>query len=51
MKVGAMYFGFVFDRRMTDAMFLVRRMQEDFRDTQNRLYVCFVNNEKAFDRV
>ena len=38
-------------RRTTDALFVVRRMQEEYRDKKKKLYLCFVNIEKAFDRV
>ena len=37
--------------RGTDALFVVRRMQEKYRDKKKKLYMCFVDIEKAFDRV
>ena len=35
----------------TDALFILRRMQEDFRGREKKLFMCFVDLEKAFDRV
>ena len=34
-----------------DVMFNVRRMQEEYQKKDKKLYVCFVDMEKAFDRV
>ena len=34
-----------------DALFMVRRMQEKYRDKDKKLYMCFVDLKKAFDRV
>ena len=34
-----------------DALFLVRRLQEEHRAKDKRMYMCFVDFEKAFDRV
>ena len=50
-NVDAMQFDFMRGRVVTDALFVVRRMQEDFKVKKKRLYTCFVVNEKAFDRV
>ena len=46
-----MQFGFMLERGMTDALFVVRRMPEKYRDKKKKLYTCFVVIEKAFDRV
>ena len=35
----------------TDALFILRRMQEEFRGREKKLYMCFVDLEKAFDGV
>ena len=35
----------------TDAIFMARQMQENFRVKGNKLYFDFVDLEKAFDRV
>ena len=45
-----MQFGFMHGRGTTDALFIVRRMQEEYRDKKKMLYMCFVDIEKAFDR-
>ena len=46
-----MQFGFMPGRGTTDALFVVRRMQEEYRDKKKKLYMCFVDIEKAFDGV
>ena len=50
-NIDSMQFGFMPGRGTTDALFVVRRMQEKYRDKKEKLYMCFVNIEKAFDRV
>ena len=50
-KVDDMQFGFMPGKGMTDALFILRRMQEEFRGKEKKLYMCFVDLEKAFDRV
>ena len=42
-------FGFV--PRRTDAVFVVRQLQEKYLAANRRLYMAFVDLEKAFDRV
>lgn len=44
-------FGFVPGRGTTDAIFIVRQLQEKFLAVNKRLYMAFVDLEKAFDRV
>ena len=34
-----------------DAVFILRRMQEEYHAKRKRLYMCFVDLDKAFDRV
>ena len=34
-----------------DAIFIVRRMQEEYQKKDKKWYMCFVDMEKAFDRV
>ena len=46
-----MQFGFMPKRGTMDALFIVRRLQEEFREKDKKLYLCFVDLEKAFDRV
>ena len=44
-------FGFVPGRGTTDAIFVVRQLQEKYLAANKRLYMPFVDLEKAFDRV
>ena len=44
-------FGFVLGRGTTDAIFVVRQLQEKYLAANKRLYMAFVDLEKAFDRV
>jgi hypothetical protein len=44
-------FGFMPGRGTTDAIFVVRQVQEKFLGKNKRLYLSFVDLEKAFDRV
>ncbi len=44
-------FGFVPGRGTTDAIFVVRQLQEKFLAANKRLHMAFVDLEKAFDRV
>ena len=44
-------FGFVPGRGTTAAIFVVRQLHEKHRAVNKRLYMAFVDPEKAFDRV
>lgn len=44
-------FGFVPGRGTTDAIFVVRQLQEKYLAVNKRLYMAFVDLEKALDRV
>ena len=44
-------FGFVPGRGTTDAIFVVRQLQEKYLAFNKKLYMAFVDLEKAFDRV
>ena len=44
-------FGFVPDRGTTDAIFVVRQLQENYLAAKKRLYMAFIELEKMFDRV
>ena len=46
-----MQFGFMPGKGTVDAIFIVRRMQEEYQNKDKKLYTCFVDMEKAFDRV
>jgi len=50
-KLDAMQFGFMPGKGTVDAFFILRRMQEEYREKDKYLYMCFVDVEKAFDRV
>ena len=39
------------EKGTTDALFLARRLQEEHRTKDKRMYMCFVDLEKAFDRI
>ena len=38
-----MQFGFMPGKGMTHALFILRRMQEEFREREQKLYMCFVD--------
>ena len=44
-------FGFVPGRGTTDAIFVARQLQEKYLAANKRLYMAFIDLEKAFDRV
>ena len=44
-------FGFVPSRGTTDTIFVVRQLQEKYLAANKRLYMAFIDLEKAFDRV
>ena len=46
-----MQFGFLPGKGTTHALFILRRMLEDFGEREQKLYMCFVDLKKAFDRV
>ena len=46
-----MQFGFMPGKGTVDAIFIVRRMQEEYQKKDKKLHMCFVDMEKAFDRV
>ena len=50
-RVDEMQFGFMPEKGTIDAVFILRRLQEEYRDKDKKLYICFVDLEKAFDRV
>ena len=43
--------GFMPGKGTMDAIFIVRRMQEEYQKKEKKLYMCFVDMEKAFDRI
>ena len=50
-KVDGRQFGFCQERSTTDAIFIMRNVQEKFSEKKKKLYYVFVDLEKAFDRV
>ena len=50
-KVDVMQFGFMPGKGVIDAVFILRRLQEEYLDKKKKLYICFNDLEKAFDRV
>ena len=46
-----MQFGFKPGKGTTRTLFILRRMQEEFCGREKKLCTCFVDLEKAFDRV
>ena len=50
-NLNKMQFGFMPGKETVDAIFIVRRMQEEYQKKDKKLYTCFVDMEKAFDRM
>jgi len=50
-QINGMQFGFRSGRGTTDAIFIVRQMQERFLAKKQEVWMAFVDLEKAFDRV
>ena len=50
-RIDSMQFGFMAGRSTTDAIFLVRQLQEKHLAKSKDLWMAFVDLEKAFDRV
>jgi len=50
-EIDEMQFGFMKGNGTTDAIFMAKQMQENFRVKAIKLYFGFVDLEKAFDRV
>ena len=46
-----MQFGFMKGKRTIDAIFMARRMQQNFRVKGKELYLCFFDLKNAFDRL
>ena len=51
MSVDEMQFGSMPERGTIDAVFILRRLQEEYYARGNKLYLCFIDPEKVFDRV
>ena len=46
-----MQFGFKPGKGTTHALFILQRIREEFREKEEKRCMCFVDFEKAFDRV
>ena len=46
-----MQFGFTPGKGTIDAVFILRRLPEEYRAKGKKLYMCFVDLQKAFDKV
>ena len=51
MTADEIQFGYMAERGTIDAVFILRRMQEVHNAKGKKLYMCFVDLEKALDRV
>ena len=51
MQIDNMQFGFSPVKGTTDAIFIVRQLQEKYLRTKKDLWMEFIDLEKAFDRV
>ena len=50
-SLNTMLVGFMPGRGIVDAIVIVRRMHTEHQKKDQKLYMCFVDKEKAFDRV
>ena len=50
-EINNMQFGFMPGRGTTEAMFIIQQMQEKYWEGQKDLFFCFVDLEKAYDRI
>ena len=50
-SLNKMQFGFMPGKEIADGIFIVWKMQENYQKKNNKLYMCFVDMEKAFNRV
>ena len=50
-EVDEMQFGFMPGKGTIDAVLILRRLQKEYLYKEKKLYMCFVDLEKAFDRV
>ena len=50
-EIDDMQFGFMKGKGTTDAIFMARQVQENFKVKGKKLYFGFVDLEKTFDRV
>ena len=48
---GEVQFGFMPERGTIDAVIILRALKEEYHAEGKKLYMCFVDLEKAFDRL
>ena len=46
-----MLFSFIPERGTIDTVFILRRLQEEYHAKGKKLYMCFLDPEKTFDKV
>ena len=51
MTVGEIQFGFMPEKGIIDAVFMLRSLQKEYHTKGKKLYMCFMDIEKAFHRV
>ena len=51
MTVSDMQFGFIPVTGTINALFILRKLQDEYHANGKKLYMCFVDLERAFDRV
>ena len=44
-------FGFMPEKETRNTLYIIKRRQEEYRNMDKKLYMCFVDMEKAFDRL
>ena len=49
--VNEMCFGFIPKRGTIDAVFMLRKLQEEYHANSKKLYICLVHLDKTFDKV
>ena len=50
-KVDEIQIGFMPGKGTINAVFILRSLREEYMDKEKKLYLCFVDLEKALDRV
>ena len=51
LQIDSRQFGFMSGKSTIDSIFILRQLQEKYREKKKKLYHVFVDLEKAFDRV
>ena len=48
---GEKQFGFIYENKTTEAVFILIKMQEEYHSKGKKLHMCLVDIDNAFDRV